>query len=138
MASLIIAAGALTYDRIQTHRAQKAQKKEYNQARFAELQKDNEERVSKLPTTAPTTAPTNPSVVTTTDREYNTVDAEQQRRRSLEEVEERINSVEPPTYNSLSDGKMGTVGKEKRGFKGFLKREKEGGKPMAKEYNVVR
>ncbi|MCJ1258172.1 hypothetical protein MMC24_006003 [Lignoscripta atroalba] len=48
MASLIFAAGALTYDKVKTTRAKRRARKESNQARFSELEKDNAERMSRF------------------------------------------------------------------------------------------
>ncbi|MCJ1485151.1 hypothetical protein MMC06_005324 [Schaereria dolodes] len=48
MASLIIAAGALTYDKVKSTRAKRLAAKESAAARFSELEKENAERISRL------------------------------------------------------------------------------------------
>ncbi|KAI9701262.1 MAG: hypothetical protein M1836_001932 [Candelina mexicana] len=134
MASLLIAAGALTYDKIQTHRAQKIQKKEHNKARFAELQQENAKRVARLPSS--TSDPSNES------DHRDCISTEQA-------------PIDPPAYTSLGEddddesrlsgvdgGGEGKIRKERQkhnGFKKLLKREKEGlNKPAAKEYSIMR
>ncbi|KAI9760487.1 MAG: hypothetical protein M1835_000155 [Candelina submexicana] len=142
MASLLIAAGALTYDKIQTHRAQKIQKKEHNKARFAELQQENAKRVARLSSSI-----SDPSNNSDHHRDYSSTGQAPR---------------DPPAYSNLDDndddesrlsgvddgGVGGRCGegksrkerqKQKKGFKKLLKREKEGmNKPVAKEYNVMR
>ncbi len=112
----------MSSNRIQTHRAEKAAKQEHNKARFAELQEENAKRVANL-SSSPNTSSTHGQ---------NTTD---EGRRSSENLEtESIPNVEPPAYESVVD--EGKGGKGRKGFRGLLKREKEG--PRAKEYGVVR
>ncbi|KAG6997617.1 hypothetical protein G7Y79_00039g075790 [Physcia stellaris] len=48
MASLILAAGVFTYERVQKTRTKRKARKAETAARFSELEKDNAERMSRL------------------------------------------------------------------------------------------
>lgn len=48
MASLIIGAGALAYGSIKSHREKKKARREHNDARFAELERENATRIERL------------------------------------------------------------------------------------------
>ncbi|MCJ1394655.1 hypothetical protein MMC18_007535 [Xylographa bjoerkii] len=48
MASLLLAAGVLTYDKVKTTRQKRRARKEDNAQRFSELEKDNAERMARL------------------------------------------------------------------------------------------
>ncbi|MCJ1284858.1 hypothetical protein MMC26_004195 [Xylographa opegraphella] len=141
MASLIVAAGILTYDKVKTTRQKRRDRKEGNAQRFSELEKDNAARMARLqpqgyaPPSTPLSAERSVGRGEAVDpfadgpgRE-SFGDGGSMRERGSEEEERMAGSGragvrdEPPAYGSL----VREEAPRKRGLKGMFGRGKEGG-----------
>ncbi|MCJ1251725.1 hypothetical protein MMC30_008962 [Trapelia coarctata] len=112
MASLILGLGALTYDKVKTSREKRRARKESNAARFAELEKENAERMARL----------------------HPKRTEEERVRASEEGKRGRESKEGERERSSGEGREGSEGGDGRG------RDTgggEGGRPPAYESLVM-
>ncbi|MCJ1421547.1 hypothetical protein MMC32_007911 [Xylographa parallela] len=144
MASLLLAAGVLTYDKVKTTRQKRRARKEDNAVRFSELEKDNAARMARLeplgyePPSTPLSAErrtergevTDPfgdgAVVGDGEGRGSIGERGSLRERGSEEEERIVGSGErdgPPAYGSLVQ--EGT--RRRKGLKGIFGRGKGGG-----------